>query len=1048
MHATSTIDNMNRLLRLIIFCAIISLPTLSAQKAYFQQTVNYTIAVALDDQKHTLTGTIDMEYINNSPDALPEIWLHLWGNAFKNRRTAFAKQKLEAANGEFYFSDEKDLGYFKNLDFTVDGLKATWKVERDNPDIAKLTLAQSLAPGARIRIATPFLLKIPASFSRLGHVETSYQITQWFPKPAVYDNRGWHAMPYLDQGEFYSEFGSFDVTITLPENYVVGATGRLETATEKAFLVRKEAETREKLRKYNSTARIKIPAKQALALDTFPVSSSTMKTIRYTASRVHDFAWFADKRFNVTKDTARLVSGETVDCWAMFTNSDLNLWQKGASYVRRSTEFYSEHVGAYPYPHATAVHSALSAGGGMEYPMITVIGDAANAKSLDEVITHEVGHNWFYGILGSNERDHPFLDEGINSYYEQRYMRQYYGGGDLTDGKGLPKKLWNVAQQGSPVEVGCLMLSREHIATPPDSYSDDFTQLGYGLQVYMKTAKCLRWLEESLGTERFDQAMQAYYQQWQFKHPYPEDLAAAWKTTGLQADWFFETMQTERQADFVLTDIKRAANGDWELSVKNAGDLQAPFAITSLKDDKPTGTQWYEANTTTATFAATDADQFVIDYGHNTLDINRRNNQLRTTGVLPGFERLSFKPLSPIQNPTRNVISATTWIGWNCYDKTMLGLLIYNSPVPSRKLQYYLLPGIGLGSKRFTGLADVRYKLFPGGFLPKITVGVSAKTFDIDYNAGNDYYLKMFRIVPQVRFEFRDRSKTFRHFVNVRTLFIDREQAQFTGSEFAGKEHTQNTIYELRYEATQKRFPNPWKLTAALETQNYTNAFGRPADYVRSTLEWKQQFYYAEKYKITARFFAGAFLQSSERHRSTDETALALNPQGFNDYKYDQVFLYRGGGSEFLGRQVTQTDGGFKGAFGSQFAGEIGNSNNFIIALNLKADLPQRLPLGIPLKPYFDIGYFDDARLPLSADRSSSEQLLWSGGLMFEFFKGGLEFYFPLVSSPYLNARYCEQGGGKNTSAIFCGGNILKMVSWSVKVPFREPGEVVDTIFR
>ena len=162
----------------LLLCAVLS----EAQNAkpYFQQEVNYRIDVSLDDKTHILTGVVEMEYLNNAPDALPVIWIHLWGNAYKNRETAFCKQKLRDGNRNFYFADDKNLGYFKNLDFTVDGRKASWKYDRDNPDIVLLTLEQPLQPGGRIKIATPFSLKIPASYSRLGHAGAAYQMTQWY----------------------------------------------------------------------------------------------------------------------------------------------------------------------------------------------------------------------------------------------------------------------------------------------------------------------------------------------------------------------------------------------------------------------------------------------------------------------------------------------------------------------------------------------------------------------------------------------------------------------------------------------------------------------------------------------------------------------------------------------------------------------------------------------------------------------------------------------------------------------------------------------------
>ena len=1010
----------------ILFLTLLLPFVLAAQnssKPYFQQEVNYKIVVSLDDKNHTISGNIDIEYVNHSPDALPEIWMHLWGNAFKNRETAFAKQKLRDGDREFYFADEKDLGYYKNLDFNVDGQKVTWKLDRDNPDIAKLTLAQPLAPGARIRIATPFLLKIPASFSRLGHVKDSYQMTQWYPKPAVYDNRGWHPIPYLDMGEFYSEFGNFDVTITLPGNYIVGATGVLQTESEKIFLQKRADYTAKYLQEH--------PGKSANEGRYEFDSSSVQKTIRYTAERVHDFAWFADKNFMVVRDTATLASGKKVDCWAMFLQQDAIWWRKGAFYVRRAVEFYSEHVGEYPWPQATAVHSALSAGAGMEYPMITVIGDSGSDYSLDEVITHEVGHNWFYGILASNERDHPFMDEGMNSYYEYRYMQRYYGRLEPVE---LPDFLRpDPLRQGNIIELAQLMLAREHADTEPDRHSNNMTPAAYGIQVYSKTGTTMHWLEQSVGTERFDKAMKAYYRDWQFRHPYPEDVRASWKNAGLEADWWFQLMQTMKQADYSLQDVKKT-DGGWQLSVQQKGNIEAPFPVTALKDGKPVSTKWFQPGEQ-VTFPSTDVDAFVIDYEHLVLDVNRKNNTRRTDGLFPGMEPLRLKMISILQDPTRSTLGVLPWVGWNNYDKTMLGLLFYNAPVPSRRLQYYIAPGYGTASNALTGLADVRYKFFPGGIFPKITLGVSAKTFHYNYNAGFDYREKMARIVPQVRFELADHAIPFRHFLNFRTIFLDLEEGQVDASGFTGKEHVRTTIFETRYEAIQRRSPNPWQFKAVVEnSNNYRSIFGEKAPYVRGSLEWRQDFYYQKNRRISARFFAGAFLENTQRNRSVEPNAFTLNPQGFNDYKFDQVFLGRNTLGGLFSKQISQTEGGFKGAFGAPFASTIGNSNNYLLAVNLKADLPQRLPFGIHLRPYFDLGYFDDATL-IGQDRPRSEQLLWSGGFALEFFKGGFEFYFPVVSAKPLKDRYAEQRKD---------GGYLKNITWSIRIPFREPGEIAD----
>ena len=148
-----------------------------------------------------------------------------------------------------------------------------------------------------------------------------------------------------------------------------------------------------------------------------------------------------------------------------------------------------------------------------------------------------------------------------------------------------------------------------------------------------------------------------------------------------------------------------------------------------------------------------------------------------------------------------------------------------------------------------------------------------------------------------------------------------------------------------------------------------------------------------------------------------------------------------------MARQVSLSDGGFKGAFGAAYAATVGNSNNYILALNLKSDLPVKLPLDIPIKPYFDLGYFDDAT-PIGQDRPSREQLLWSGGLMLELFKGGMEIYFPLANSQTLKDLYCIQSNGTNPSALYCGGNYLKMISWSMRLRFSDPAKMVEDAAR
>ncbi len=206
---------------------------LFAQKNYFQQKLSYEIDVALYDKTNTLSGYEAIKYTNHSPDTLRYIWFHIWPNAYKNRNTAMFKQIDADATRR---SKEKDVkfGWIGGLNFKVNGVAAKTS-PHSNPDyidIIKLNLPKPIKPGETITITTPFEVKLPSYFSRSGFADGQFMITQWYPKPAVYDRNGWHEFPYLDMGEYYSEYANYKVNIALPGSYIVGATGVLQTQKE------------------------------------------------------------------------------------------------------------------------------------------------------------------------------------------------------------------------------------------------------------------------------------------------------------------------------------------------------------------------------------------------------------------------------------------------------------------------------------------------------------------------------------------------------------------------------------------------------------------------------------------------------------------------------------------------------------------------------------------------------------------------------------------------------------------------------------------------
>ena len=494
---------MKKILLLIFFCA--QLPTANSQiSSYWQQQVNYTIAVSLNDNDNSLDGHIKMQYFNNSADTLRFIWFHIWPNAYKNDKTAFSDQLLENGRTDFYFSNNDKRGYINQLDFKVEGITAGVEDHPQHQDILKLILPYPLLPKKSIQIETPFHVKLPTNFSRSGYIKKAYQLTQWYPKPAVYDKKGWHEMPYLDQGEFYSELGNYDVQISLPKKYIVASTGVL--LEEKNI--------------------------------------DTVKTLHYQQNNIHDFAWFADKDLLIKHDTMQLVSG-TIDIYAYYNSTNAATWKNSINYIKSAIQTKSNWIGTYPYKIVSVVESPGKGGDGMEYPTITLISSPSNEKELDHLINHEVGHNWFYSILATNERQHPWMDEGMNTYYDNRYSKLQYGttNFDLIDVKS------KFIRNRMPDDISQTLL--QTVTTikkdqPIETTSEKFSAINYGLIAYTKAGEWMKLLELKLGIETFDKLMKEYFLRWQFKHPYPEDFKSlAAEISGKNLDTLFDLLNTK-----------------------------------------------------------------------------------------------------------------------------------------------------------------------------------------------------------------------------------------------------------------------------------------------------------------------------------------------------------------------------------------------------------------------------------------------------------------------------------------------------------------------
>jgi len=871
-----------RQFQIFIFGLLCSFNSVLSQH-YFQQEVNYRISISLNDSAHSLSGFESISYINHAPQNLTCLYFHLWPNAYKNDSTAFAHQQLVNGNTDFHFTSDNEHGFIDSLEFRINGKPVKWEYCRDSIDICRIILNEPLQPSDSIVITTPFYVKIPGDFSRFGHVGQSYQITQWYPKPAVYDRMGWHQMPYLDQGEFYSEFGSYDVTITLPEDYVVGATGNLITEEERIWLANR-------VKGINTSRSSSAEAKQ--------------KTIRYTEKNIHDFAWFADKTYKVAEGEVSLSNGHKVTTWAMYPEVESGLWKNAIEYINDAVSYYSHWYGDYPYNQCSAVYGRIEAGGAMEYPEITVVGATSSAVMLENSIMHEVGHNWFYGMLGFNERRYPYLDEGFNTFSEFRYMRTKYPDLKLHrflfDHAGVAKWM-NIKDRpfGSYYYYGYLISARTKSDQPINLTSADYTLLNYGFVVYFKSALAYNYLFEYLGEEEFNRIMQKFFREWQFRHPGPEDLRQAFeKESGKDLSWFFRDMVTTKKT----IDYSIHRYSDNKVLVKNNGHISSPVYVSAISEGKKSS-QWYPgfAGKQWLNVPGEKADKVSLFDSLLIPELYNKNNTIRTHGVFKWVEPLNLHPVQLLENPSRTAIGILPALGWNYYNKAMLGMLFYSPMLPQQTLEYQVMPMFATGNHDLAGMGRISLNFYPDYHIFRaVQFSLDARRFGYGMENGASY--SRVKAGMLVTFNNRDQRSPVINTLNFSLLTAD-EMGTYLFYDILKK-----FFINIDANYTSRNALNPHSVNVNLEVNN---------DYVRSGIEIN--FAHALRYAkdaVQVRFYASAFLAKESDYNTYYNLRLS-GAAGVEDYRYEHLYLGRYENVvnedhvQWLSQQFVINEGGF-----------------------------------------------------------------------------------------------------------------------------------------
>src|SRR5213596_820886 len=590
---------------------------------YWQQRADYTIAVSLDTATHTIAGRETIRYTNRSPDTLRYIWLQLDQNTFRDDSRGALLNPPDARFAARGFKGG----------FVLDGVRSASAVgpsrrraagralrTTENGTLMRVELDPALPPRGVTSLEIGYSFQVPEhGADRMGREQFPegwlYEIAQWYPRLAVYDDvRGWNTEQYLGQGEFYLEYGDFDVALTVPRSFVVAATGTLLNPLE-VLTAPQRARLAQALR---SDTTVAVIAKTEVGQTfTRPAGPGPTLTWHYSAKNVRDVAWAAAPNF--IWDASGYAGVLIQSLYPPEANAG---WARSTEYARHSIKHYSEKWLRYPYPTAINVAGPV---GGMEYPMIVFCGHRAGDRALFGVTTHELGHEWFPMIVGSNERLYAWMDEGFNTFINISSGLAFYH-------DSVPLGRGPAAQWAAQAAAG-----RDQ---PPILAADRVTPALLGSVEYGKPAAGLYLLRQQLldDTTRFDTAFREYTRRWAYKHPTPadffrsmedalgEDLSWFWR------GWFYRTdlvdqavdsVRTRRDSTGMLAGIFLSSPGGLPMPV----DLRLTFADGTVEQVRLPVEIWYEGNRFLyVRRVPSDVIKAEIDPEKNFPDVRRENN--------------------------------------------------------------------------------------------------------------------------------------------------------------------------------------------------------------------------------------------------------------------------------------------------------------------------------------------------------------------------------------------------------------------------------------
>lgn len=602
-----------------------------AQQKYWQQYVHYNISATLIDSTHTIVGTETVYYKNNSPDSLDRIYVRLYWNLFKKGSYGY-DQAVRQKRYDILTTGDMTM---KECALLLGESKLPLKFHVNNT-LAEVILARPLPPDSAFTFYISWTSKVPNGGDRAGYIGEDYDVAQWYPQISVYDKYGWDTDQYLDRGEFYDDYGTFDVRITLPKKFLVAATGELVNANEvlpdSVIKKLREAEN------CDSTCRIVDYSKRILTDE-----DEKMTTWVFHADSVRDFAWAADPFF-----IWDVCYWNKIAVHALYFEDKAQYWKDAARMGRHAISFFSQHFGMYAYRQAFVVEG--TEGGGMEYPGIVFIGHIGdpNSHRLAQVIMHELGHQWYPMMIGSNETEYGFQDEGFNTFITTLALESFYGRYNnsytWTDWYQKILNFPNTDERARNLNSYLYLAYsgyEEPVLTHPDHFAEPSLQ---DISIYSKTADVMFMLRYVLGDSLFSKLMIDYYNKYKFKHVYPEDFFnLAQEVSGKKNlkwffnEWFNRTYTCDYGIRWLSSKELKTDSGTVflnKISISRRGQAVMPVDVHLYLADSSKYvlevpvSDWQDGETRRTYEVITRAQtrRAVINPGGEIADINRLNN--------------------------------------------------------------------------------------------------------------------------------------------------------------------------------------------------------------------------------------------------------------------------------------------------------------------------------------------------------------------------------------------------------------------------------------